>query len=127
MNYKKLRTVSPLFGFLTTFVLTYLFSLTPIWQLSFIAGFLGSLICARSKWSPWISGLGIIASWGIYLGIKSAANHSPVFLDNLGEIVFQRTDFGWIFILIILSVGGILGILSGYMAKIGWYLIHQDK
>ncbi len=121
------RTISPVVGFLTAFGLSYLFSLTPVWQLHFIAGFLGSLLCAHSKWSPWVSVLGITGSWGLYLLIKSLNNNSPVFLDNLGEIVFGRTDFGWVFILAILFVGALFGLLSGYAAKIGWNLFRSKK
>lgn len=117
MQKEQLIRFSPLIGVIVSFGLTYLFTILSIWQLVFLAGFLGSFIAAKSRWTPWVSVLGVMGSWGLYMLIQSLTYHSNILLDLVGQIILGMANMGIVFMIVILVIGGLLGLLSGLMGK----------
>jgi hypothetical protein len=117
MQKEQLIRFSPLVGVILCFGLTYLFTILSIWQLVFLAGFLGSFVAAKTRWVPWISVFGVMGSWGLYMLIQSLTYHSNILLDLIGQIILGMPNMGVVLMVVVLVIGGLLGLLSGLMGK----------
>ena len=101
------------FSILVSFIISGLFTLTPLWQLTIIAGIFGGFLCLKMKHGALGSMIGVVLSWGIYILVKIIGNNTNVLFDQLGTLIIGSTGLGFLFILIVLIVGAIFGFLGG--------------
>ena len=112
-NRKTLEKLSTPLSIIIILWIDLLFLLTPYWQLTFLAAFIGGLICSEMKWGA-ISGMvGILSAWGVSMGIENATNNTMVLLDQIGDLIMGDVGLSGMFILIILLVGAVIGVLGG--------------
>ncbi len=99
-------------GFLVSFLLAWIFTNIPIWQLVIIPGFITGVLSKTLKRASLISGFGIFMAWGLYTLSGVFLTSITVILDQFGALIIGP-GYAWLFILIIILIGFVLGILGG--------------
>ncbi|TFH30048.1 MAG: hypothetical protein E4G98_02795 [Promethearchaeota archaeon] len=96
-----------------SFVTALLFTLTPLWQLSLLAGAMGGFLVTKLKCGAFSAFLGTVLAWSVYVIIEVVSNQTQILFDNLGGLIAGTTGLGFWLILVVILVGGLLGMLGG--------------
>ena len=56
---------------------------------------------------------GIVSAWVIYIVIEVLSTQVYYMFDQVGGIILGLTGYGWVFILVLILIGAILGTLGG--------------
>ena len=102
-----------LFATLVSFIFAFLFALTPLWQLSLLAGAMGGFLVTKMKCGAFSGFLGTVLAWSLYIFIEVVSNQTIILFDNLGGLIAGTTGLGFWLILVVILVGGLLGLLGG--------------
>ncbi len=108
----KPENIDLLRGVLVSFLITWIFTNIPIWQLVIIPGFITGVLSKTLKRASLTSGFGIFLAWGLYILFNVILTSITVILDQFGALIIGP-GYAWLFILIILLIGLVLGILGG--------------
>ena len=100
-------------GFLFSFILAFIFVFTPLWQLSILASFVGGLFYNKMSKGALMGLAGIVSAWVIYIVIEVLSTQVYYMFDQVGGIILGLTGYGWVFILVLILIGAILGTLGG--------------
>jgi len=103
------------FAIAVSFLMALLFTLTPLWQLSVLAGILGGLLVSKMKCGAFSGFVGTALAWTVYVLIEVISNQTNVLFDNLGGLIAGTTGLAFWLLLIVILVGGLLGMLGGIM------------
>ncbi|MFW9854608.1 MAG: hypothetical protein ACFFFG_06090 [Candidatus Thorarchaeota archaeon] len=95
---------------LITTILSFVISLTPLWQLIIIAPFFGGLFCTTMKRGAFTGTAGVGFAWFVYM----LMNPIHTLLNQFGALVLGQ-GMGWLVLLIIFLVGALIGFLGGSM------------
>lgn len=101
-----------LFAMLVSFLMALLFTLTPLWQLSILAGIMGGFLVSKMKCGAFSAFVGTALGWTVYVLINVISNQTHVLFDNLGGLL-GLTGIGFWLIVVVILVGGLLGMLGG--------------
>lgn len=102
-----------LFAVAVSFIMALLFSLTPLWQLSLLAGAMGGFLVSKMKCGAFSGFVGTALAWGLYVIIEVVSNQTHVLFDNLGGLIAGTAGLGFWLLLVVILVGGLLGMLGG--------------
>ncbi|TFF99921.1 MAG: hypothetical protein EU541_03700 [Promethearchaeota archaeon] len=113
-----------LIGTLIALILAALLSLIPLWQLVFIAGFLGGLINKKVLYGALSGALGVGSFWILYIidGIFFKGLYN--LFDIFGRLLIG-SGFGWLILLLIILLGILFGFLGGTLGSSGRNLFMQ--
>ena len=100
---------SPLIGIGISFLLGFLFTLTPLWYLSFVAGIVAGLFCPKIKCGAISSCIGLALAWLTYVLILD----NWIILDQVGEIIFGDSGMGIVIAILVVLLGALMGALGG--------------
>ena len=104
-------------GIGTAFLSSFLFSLTPWWQLALLAGILGG-VWSQKTGKALLSGMiGVLMGWGLSVLLKILTQHTNVLLDQITELIFGTEGMGFLVMIGILLIGTILGTLGGIIGN----------
>lgn len=104
-------------GIGTAFLSSFLFSLTPWWQLALLAGILGG-VWSQKTGKALLSGMiGVLMGWGLSVLLKILTQHTNVLLAQIAELIFGIEDMGFLITIGILLIGTILGTLGGIIGN----------
>lgn len=106
------KNIDLLICFLVSFLLAWIFTFIPIWQLVIIPGFITGVLSKTLKRASLTSGFGIFMAWGLYTLSGVILTSITVVLDQFGALIIGP-GYAWLFILIIILIGLVLGILGG--------------
>ena len=95
------------------FLMALLFTLTPLWQLSILAGVLGGLLVSKMKCGAFSGFVGTALAWSLYVIIEVISNQTQLLFGNLSGLLAGTDRLGSILILVVILVGGLLGMLGG--------------
>ena len=95
------------------FLMALLFTLTPLWQLSILAGVLGGLFVSKMKCGAFSGFVGTALAWSLYVIIEVISNQTQLLFGNLSGLLAGTDRLGPILILVVILVGGLLGMLGG--------------
>jgi len=102
-----------LFAIAVSFIMSLLFTLTPLWQLSLLAGAMGGFLVSKMKCGAFSAFVGTALGWGLYVIIEVVSNQTQVLFDNLGGLIAGTTGLGFLLIVVVILMGGLLGMLGG--------------
>jgi len=102
-----------LFAIAVSFITALLFTLTPLWQLSLLAGAMGGFLVSKMKCGAFSGFVGTALAWGLYVIIEVVSNQTQVLFDNLGGLIAGTTGLGFLLIVVVILMGGLLGMLGG--------------
>ncbi|HMF33366.1 MAG TPA: hypothetical protein VKK79_18210 [Candidatus Lokiarchaeia archaeon] len=103
----------PLVAMLWSFAIALVLAFTPLWQLSLAAGFIGGIICRKMKAGALVGLCGVALGWLVYMLLRFVTNQTYVLLDQIGNLLFGASGFGWVLVLLIALIGGLFGTLGG--------------
>jgi hypothetical protein len=75
-------------------------------------GFIGGLFAKETIKSSLIGLLGVVDAWGLYAVINIIAGDIEVLFDQIGMVIIGSEGMGFIFILLSIIVGGVIGMLG---------------
>ena len=109
-------------GTAASLILSALLSLIPIWQLIFLAGFVGGLINRRIIFGAISGAVGVGGFWILYIidGLFFQGLYN--LFDIFGSIILG-SGFGWLTLLIIIIMGLIFGLLGGTLGSAGGNIV----
>lgn len=91
-------------------------TLTPVWQLMILGGITSGIVAKTRKIHRLSSIIGTFLGWGTYILIKIIGNGSYHTLDMIGQVVTGSGGSAWIFLILILGMGTLLGSLSSTLS-----------
>lgn len=94
------------------FCITMLLTLIPVWQLVIIPGIIAGVISRNLKRGILSGLIGVTSAWGIYIIVGLISRNVYITLEQIAAM-FLGQGFGWVFIVLILLMGVILGALGG--------------
>lgn len=100
-------------GFAFCFIFALIFVFTPLWQLSILAGFIGGLFYNKMSKGALMGLAGVAAAWIVYIIIEILSSSVYTLFDQVGGIILGTIGFGWVFIIVLILIGAILGTLGG--------------
>jgi hypothetical protein len=100
-------------GFIFCFIFALIFVFTPLWQLSILAGLIGGLFYSKMSKGALMGLAGVTLAWTVYIIIEISSTNVYTLFDQVGGIILGLTGFGWVFIIILILIGGIFGTLGG--------------
>lgn len=100
-------------GFVFCFIFALIFVFTPLWQLSILASFIGGLFYNKMNKGALIGLAGVALAWSIYMVIEVLSTNVYALFDQVGGIILDLIGYGWVFILVLILIGAILGTLGG--------------
>lgn len=111
-----------LIGTMISLILSALLSLVPIWQLIFIAGFVGGVINRKIIFGAISGAVGVGSFWVLYVidGLFFRGLYN--LFDIFGSILIG-SGFGWLIVLIIIIMGLLFGLLGGTLGSTGGNLV----
>lgn len=95
----------------------FIFALTPIWQLSFIAGGIGGVFNSHQKKGALSGMIGMLLAWSASIFFYLLLNKTNILFDQLGVLILNQTGMGWLFVLLIILIGTIIGTLGGLVGS----------
>ena len=101
------------FGFVFCFIFALIFVFTPLWQLSILASFIGGFFYNKMSEGALMGLAGVAAAWVIYIIIEVLSSNVYTLFDQVGGIILGTIGFGWVFIIVLILIGAILGALGG--------------
>jgi hypothetical protein len=109
-------------GTTISLILSALLSLIPIWQLIFLAGFIGGVINRRIIFGAISGAVGVGGFWILYIidGLFFQGLYN--LFDIFGSIILG-SGFGWLILLIIIIMGLIFGLLGGTLGSAGGNIV----
>ncbi|WP_371805194.1 hypothetical protein [Candidatus Lokiarchaeum ossiferum] len=113
IDFTNVKKHSFILGILASSITGFLFTLTPIWQLAFIAGILGGIINSTQKKGTLSGMIGMLIAWSTSTIYYLLLNKTHILFDQLGVLILNQTGMGWLFIVIIILIGMIIGALGG--------------
>lgn len=111
--YKIYAKYQVLIAMLVTFIMALLFTLTPLWQLSLLAGTVGGFLVSKIKCGAFSAFVGTLLAWGVYAISEIVSNQTQILFDNLGGLIAGTSGLGVWLILLVILLGGLLGMLGG--------------
>jgi len=105
-------------GISVSFILASIISLIPVWQLIIIPGVVAGALCKNLKRASLTSGIGTFIAWNLYMISGLALKNIYLIFDQFGALIFGF-GYGWLFVLIILLMGLVLGFIGG---ALGYYI-----
>lgn len=107
-----------LIGIMISLILSSLLSLIPIWQLIFIAGFIGGVINRRVIFGAISGAIGVGGFWILYVidGIFFRGLYK--LFDIAGSLIIS-SGLGWLFLLLMILLGIVFGLLGGTLGSSG--------
>ncbi len=106
--------------FLATFAAAEVLLLTGTWQLAYLAGFLGGMLCPKARRAMLLGGLGVAVAWAAYLVYVFVLGQGLQLADLVGQILGVGPGAWWLLTLMTLILGlllGAVGGLTGYTAS----------
>ncbi|UYP44603.1 hypothetical protein NEF87_000888 [Candidatus Lokiarchaeum ossiferum] len=100
-------------GILASSITGFLFTLIPIWQLAFIPGILGGILNSNQKKGTLSGMIGMPIAWSTSIIYYLLLNKTNILFDQLGVLILNQTGMGWLFIVVIILIGMIIGALGG--------------
>ena len=97
----------------TTFVLGLLFVYTGVWQLAFLAGYVGGFLGKRPRRDFALGFLGVAFAWGSHLLWFYLLYPAGALASLFAQILGLSPTFGVVVLLLALLIGGLAGGLGG--------------
>ncbi|TFF97105.1 MAG: hypothetical protein EU547_05230 [Promethearchaeota archaeon] len=111
---KELFIIKPYEAMIITYLSTILFTITGIWQLIVISGFLGGFFCQRARMGLIIGFLGVFLAWiSLFLFYSLTTEMIFFFQFWLVETMGYSLEILYIIMLVSSFMGGIIGALGG--------------
>ena len=102
-------------------------TLSPIWQLMLLGGIVSGITANTKKIHILSSTIGTFCGWFTYIILKIVRNQSYQTLDQIGQIIIGSSGRGWIFLILILGVGTLLGYVSSVLSYNVKTMIQERK
>jgi len=104
-------------GYILSYILGLILIFSPIWQLMIISAIVGGLCVTNSRTGAKVGAFGIVASWLTYIIYSILISNVEILMNQVAQIIFGVGDFGFVLIVIILVLGGIIGAFSGVIGS----------
>ncbi len=115
------------FGISMSFILSLLFTFTPIWQLSILAAILGGIFYSKMSKGALVSLIGVGSAWTLVVIIDLITSNVSELLNQISGIIIGSSSLGWLFILVVILIGLILGSLGGALGSGLKILLFEKK
>ena len=114
IDFKKLHgEQGKLIGLIIVLFTSFIFVLTPVWQLIILSGVLGGLFTKRGRDAALIGGLGVAIVWGLYLIVNVVVSAVEVLIEQIAGIIIGESGFGVVLTILIIIIGAGIGSLGG--------------
>ena len=123
----KVSKFSMWIGLGVSFLASYLFSLTNVWQLVLLAGIVGGVWSQKALKSVFSGSVGVLLGWGLSIGILSLQQHTNLLVNQIAGLILGSESYGFLLILGVLLIGGILGALGGVIGHSIRILVYQKQ
>lgn len=118
---------SNLVGFILCFLIAYILIYIPVWQLIIIPGVIAGLIAKETGKCAIIGLLGVVDAWGLYAVINIIAGDVEVLFDQIGMVIIGSEGMGFIFIILSIVIGGVIGMFGAIIGCSIRKLMQHDE
>lgn len=106
---------SPIIAIVLGFVLQLIVIWTSIWPFTLVAAMIAGLICTELKWGAIAGSLGVLLAW--IDAFLFSINNIILQTDQLGILFTGSSGSGFFIVLLIYTIGVVLGLLGGIIGS----------
>ncbi|MBD3352484.1 MAG: hypothetical protein GF364_13430 [Candidatus Lokiarchaeota archaeon] len=124
---KKINSKNFFLGVIISFTFSFVLSILPVWQLVIISAIVGGFFLKDAKIGGLASLIGVVSSWAMYLIINILTGSVWILVDQIGALLIGNSGYGFVVVIMILLIGGILGFLGGYIGTALWQIVAEQE
>jgi len=114
----KIEKYNYLIAIILAALITYLLTLTEVWQLIIIPGIIAGFITYRKPRRGIYSGaIGVLITWSMYIIVLIFTRNAYTLFDQFAGLIFGGLGYGWILIVLIILLGILFGALGGALGS----------